>query len=170
MTIPIGEYGLIGDTRTAALIAPDGSIDWLCLPRFDSPPIFGRLVGGPDAGCFVICPDEPAKLADRRYREGTATLETEWALDGGRLVLADSMIGDVSGNLLPATLLVRRISSQGRPARVRIDFSPTFGYQRATARRVRQQNGFLVIEHGDIAVAVTTGTGERLEPGRPTVI
>ncbi|MGH8914762.1 MAG: glycoside hydrolase family 15 protein [Acidimicrobiia bacterium] len=168
--IPIGDYGLIGDTRTAALVAPDGSIDWLCLPRFDSPPVFGRLVGGEEAGCFAIGPDEPATLAGRRYRGDTATLETEWAVDGGRLVLADSMVGEVTGSMLPDILLVRRITCEGRPIRVRVEIAPRFGYQRRSARRVRRRHGSLVFEHGDIALAVTTDTEGQLTPDRPNLI
>jgi GH15 family glucan-1,4-alpha-glucosidase len=54
--VPIGEYGLLGDTRTAALVAADGSVDWMCVPRFDGEPLFGRLVGGPPAGRFRVGP------------------------------------------------------------------------------------------------------------------
>ncbi|HXV70893.1 MAG TPA: glycoside hydrolase family 15 protein [Acidimicrobiia bacterium] len=168
--IPIGDYGLIGDTRTAALVAPDGSIDWLCLPRFDSPPIFGRLVGGPEAGHFAIGPDEPAQPAGRRYRGDTATLETEWALDGGRLLLTDSMVAEVSGSMLPETMLVRRITSRGRPIRVNVDVVPRFGYDRRPSRGSRSQHGSLLIDHGDIALAVTTNDPQQLTPERPTVI
>ncbi|HXQ56292.1 MAG TPA: trehalase-like domain-containing protein, partial [Actinomycetes bacterium] len=53
---PIEGYGLLGDTRTAALVALDGAIDWLCVPRFDGQPVFGRLVGGPAAGTFRMGP------------------------------------------------------------------------------------------------------------------
>src|SRR6478735_8340067 len=66
----IGDYGLIGDTRTAALVSSDGAIDWMCLPRFDGDPLFGRLVGGPRAGTFRVGAAGPARVVDRRYRPG----------------------------------------------------------------------------------------------------
>lgn len=168
--IPIGDYGLIGDTRTAALVAPDGAIDWLCFPRFDSPPLFGRLVGGPVAGHFVIGPNETATVIGRRYRGDTATLETEWAVDGGRLRLADSMVADVTGRMLPDSMLVRRVSAQGRPIRIRIEIAPRFGYQRRPAKRERHQHGSLIIDHDDIAIAVTSDAAFRLTSSEPAVL
>src|SRR5438045_5976938 len=87
---PIADYGLIGDTRTAALVASDGAIDWMCIPRFDSQPVFGRLVGGPDAGTFVMGPAQPAPVIARNYRPDTVTLETTWRCDGAQLTLTDA--------------------------------------------------------------------------------
>ena len=151
--VPIGDYGLIGDTRTAALISPDGSIDWCCLPRFDSPPVFGRLVGGEEAGCFVTRPAEPSLLRERRYIDSTATLETTWEVDGGELTLADSMVGEVSGRLLPATMIIRRLRSRGRAVRAVTRLAPRFGYGRSQPSRIRRRSGALVIEHRDLAIA-----------------
>ncbi len=168
--IPIGDYGLIGDTRTAALVAPDGSIDWMCLPRFDSPPVFGRLVGGSEAGHFHIGADEPAIPAGRRYRGDTATVETTWAVDGGRLVLADSMVAEVTGRMLPTTMLVRRVSAQGRPIRVRVEIAPRFGYDREPAARIRHHHGALVVERAGRAMSITHDTQAQLRPGEPAFI
>ena len=168
--VPIGDYGLIGDTRTAALVAPDGSIDWMCLPRFDSPPVFGRLVGGEEAGRFVIGPDEPAVATGRRYRDDSATLETTWTVDNGRLVLADSMIAEVTGRMLPTTMLVRRVFAQGRPIRVRVEFAPRFGYDRRPTRRVRHHDGALVVERAGLVMAITHDSRAHLRPDEPAFI
>jgi hypothetical protein len=135
---PIEDYGLLGDTRTAALVSSDGAIDWLCAPRFDSDPVFGRLVGGPGAGTFRIAPARPAPIVARRYRGHTATIETTWAADRGRLTLADAMVAEVAGRLLPASLLVRRLSADDGPVDVEITFDPRLG-ERHRPPRVRRQ-------------------------------
>ena len=126
----IGDYGLIGDTRSAALVAPDGSIDWCCLPRFDDPPVFGRLVGGDAAGWLALGPTGEAAPAGQRYRGNTATLVTTWWADGAQIVLEDSMVAEVRGSLLPASVLVRRISCLGLDMPVILRYSPRFGYSR----------------------------------------
>jgi GH15 family glucan-1,4-alpha-glucosidase len=110
---PIADYGLLGDTRTAALVSSDGSLDWLCVPRFDGDPIFGRLVGGPAAGRFRLGPATAATVVERKYRHHTASLETTWATPGGTLTLTEAMVAEVAGRLLPATILVRRLSADG---------------------------------------------------------
>ncbi|HKH07153.1 MAG TPA: glycoside hydrolase family 15 protein [Acidimicrobiales bacterium] len=164
--VPIGDYGLIGDTRSAALVAPDGSIDWWCVPRFDDPPLFGRLVGGEEAGWFSIAPVGAAGTPRRAYRDGTATLTTTWRLDGGELELADSLVAEVDGRFLPGTLLVRRLTARGRAVQARAHLVPRFGYDRRPARRVGRRAGALVCERGDLVVAVTADDAT-IEPDRP---
>ncbi len=91
MPSPIEDYALIGDCQTAALVAKDGSIDWLCFPRFDSPACFAALLGSPDHGRWRIAPSGEVRAVRRRYREGTLILETEFQTDRGRVALIDLM-------------------------------------------------------------------------------
>jgi GH15 family glucan-1,4-alpha-glucosidase len=154
--VPIGDYGLIGDTRTAALVGPDGSIDWWCVPRFDDPPVFGRLVGAADAGWFSIGPAETVGAAARAYRPDTATLITTWTVEGGELELADGLVAEVEGQFLPATVLVRRVTARGHTLRARLHLVPRFGYDRQPPRRVTRRARALVCEHGNLAIAITS--------------
>ena len=166
---PIGDYGLLGDTRTAALVAGDGGIDWLCVPRFDGDPVFGRLVGGPAAGTFRVGPAGPAALAGRRYRQHTATLETTWVIDGRRLTLAEGMVAELAGRLLPTTLLVRRLSAEGGPVEAVVEFDPRLG-ARHRRPRVRRRGPDLVCEWGSLAVSLGCAPELTVEPGVPTPI
>ncbi len=86
----ISEYGVIGDCRTAALVAPDGAIDWCCLPHFDSPAVFCRLLDAARGGYFQLAPQEVAQ-ATVSYLDGTNMLETIFASQAGRVRLIDFM-------------------------------------------------------------------------------
>jgi len=88
---PIEGYALIGDTHTAALVANDGSIDWLCMPRFDSAACFAALLGDPRHGRWQIAPAAEIREVRRRYRPGTLILETELHTDDGVVRLVDHM-------------------------------------------------------------------------------
>jgi GH15 family glucan-1,4-alpha-glucosidase len=164
---PIEDHGLIGDTRTAALVSSDGAIDWMCVPRFDGQPIFGRLVGGAGAGTFGLGPCGPATVVRRRYRPGTASLETTWLVDGGRLTLTEAMIAEVTGTLLPATLVVRRLTAEDGPVDAMIHFDPRLGEQRRPPR-VQQRGDTLVCSWRATAVAVRCSPPVRLQPGQRT--
>jgi alpha,alpha-trehalase len=86
---PIADYALLSDCHSAALVNREGSIDWLCFPRFDSPSVFGRLLGA-EAGHWSIAPAGEATVR-RRYRERTMVLETEVTTPTGRAILVDAM-------------------------------------------------------------------------------
>jgi alpha,alpha-trehalase len=88
-SLPIAEYGLIADCNSAALVASDGSIDWLCLPRYDSPAVFTRILGA-GAGHWSLTPTEPF-TAKRRYLPGTLVLETTFTTASGVAVVSDAM-------------------------------------------------------------------------------
>ncbi len=90
MTQPIEDYALIGDCQTAALVGRDGSIDWLCLPRFDAPACFAALLGTPEHGRWLIAPVAAATVT-RRYRPGTLVLETDFETADGAVRVIDSM-------------------------------------------------------------------------------
>jgi GH15 family glucan-1,4-alpha-glucosidase len=91
MSRPIEDYALIGDCQTAALVAKDGSIDWLCFPRFDSGACFAALLGGPEHGRWLISPAGEARCVRRRYRGDTLVLETDLEADGAAVRLIDFM-------------------------------------------------------------------------------
>ena len=91
MALPIEDYALIGDTQTAALVGRDGSIDWLCLPRFDSPACFAALLGDRRNGRWRIAPKGGVRRAERRYREDTLILETEFHTEDGVVRVVDCM-------------------------------------------------------------------------------
>jgi GH15 family glucan-1,4-alpha-glucosidase len=91
MPLRIEDYGLIGDTRTAALVGRNGSIDWLCLPHFNSGACFAAMLGEPRHGRWQIEPASPNGAVRRRYRPGTLILETEFENDEGRVRLLDFM-------------------------------------------------------------------------------
>ena len=82
---------MLGDTETAALVSLEGSIDWLCLPRFDAAACFASLLGGPHRGRWLLAPAERQPIVRRRYREGTLVLETEHEGPGGAVRVTDVM-------------------------------------------------------------------------------
>jgi GH15 family glucan-1,4-alpha-glucosidase len=91
MPARIEDYALISDCQTAALVSRDGSIDWLCFPRFDSGACFAALLGTPEHGRWQIAPKGAVRAIQRRYRDGTLVLETEFHTDEGVVALIDCM-------------------------------------------------------------------------------
>ena len=87
----IEDYAMIGDTETAALVGRDGSIDWLCLPRFDSGSCFAKLLGDKKHGRWQVFADQPVTSQVRRYRSRSMVLETEITTDSGVVQVIDFM-------------------------------------------------------------------------------
>jgi GH15 family glucan-1,4-alpha-glucosidase len=91
MPLGLEDYALIGDCETAALVGRDGSIDWLCVPRFDAGACFAALLGAPEHGRWLLAPRTPLRQVRRRYRQDTLILETAFETDDGAVTVIDFM-------------------------------------------------------------------------------
>jgi GH15 family glucan-1,4-alpha-glucosidase len=128
----IGDYGMIGDCHSLALVGPDGSIDWLCFPRFDSPSVFARTLDA-DAGHFRVAPTSPVEDVRRTYLPSTNVLETTFVTAGGELELTDCMpVGPFDPERLTAVdshgSVLRRVRCRSGPVSVDVDLRPRFEY------------------------------------------
>jgi GH15 family glucan-1,4-alpha-glucosidase len=127
---PIADYGLIGDGQSAALVSRSGSIDWCCLPRFDSGSCFGRLLDWERGGHFSINPVESAREANvhRTYRDETMVLETQFRVEGGEAALIDCMAMTREGPSGTGPQILRVIEGVHGSVEFEIEFRPRFDY------------------------------------------
>jgi len=137
----IEDYALIGDTQTAALVGRDGSIDWLCLPAFDSPACFAALLGDEGNGRWLLAPADPSASCRRRYLDETLVLETTWHSPSGSVQVLDFM--PPRGEAPDVVRIVRGLSGQVElRSRLRLRFD--YGHIAPWLRRLDDQVGAVV--------------------------
>jgi len=145
MAQPIEDYAVLGDTGTAALVGRNGSVDWLCLPRFDSPACFAALLGDERNGHWLLGPAQEAEVS-RRYVENTAALETTYRTETGTIRILDLMpLGDRRADI------VRRVTGVEGTVRVRHEWVVRFGYGRIRPWVSRRD------EHGEEVIVAIGG-------------
>jgi hypothetical protein len=145
---PIADYALIGDMRGAALVAIDGAIDWLCLERFDSTPLFFALLdAGQGGGCTVV-PVAPVTRRSRRYLTATNILETTLTTAGGTLVITDCMpvtarsdASDTGPDCDAPGRLIRELRCTDGTVDFTLRVAPRFDWARADAAPVQHADG-----------------------------
>ena len=151
MSASIESYGLIGDCQTAALVGRDGSIDWLCWPRFDSDALFAKLLGGQSNGFWLICPSHAVTSTRRCYRTDTLILETTFETDGGRATLIDFMLPRGA-----SSDLIRLVRGDEGEVAMCMELMMRFGYGATTPWVTRLKDGGIKAVAGpDMAVLRT---------------
>ncbi|MHB1569607.1 MAG: glycoside hydrolase family 15 protein [Solirubrobacteraceae bacterium] len=152
---PIADYAFLSDCETVALVAPSGAVEWMCLPRVDSPSVFGAILDR-DAGAFRLGPDGVTVPAARRYLPGTMVLETSWATGSGWIVVRDLLLignwhheRERSGTHRRAPtdydadhVLLRLVKCVNGEVQLLLDCEPKFDYGRLPARWSYSSDGY----------------------------
>jgi len=148
----IEDYALIGDCITAALVSRDGSIDWLCWPRFDSPACFAALLGGPEHGRFQIAPLTSGDPATRRYYDNSLVLETVFDTVDGQVALTDFMVPGADNSCI-----VRIVEGRRGEVAMRMEASLRFDYGKSIPWVTKRNggNGIIAIAGPDMVVLRT---------------
>jgi GH15 family glucan-1,4-alpha-glucosidase len=156
MSLKIEDYALIGNTRTAALVGNNGSIDWLCMPRFDSGACFAALLGNAHNGHWLIAPGSAIRAVRRRYRGPTLVLETEFTTDSGVVAVIDFM-PIAADHHVEVVRIVRGLSGA---VPMRMSMAVRFDYGHIAPWVVHHEHGLRAIAGPD-AVKLTTPVSVR---------
>jgi alpha,alpha-trehalase len=165
----IGDYALIGDCHTAALISRDGSLDWFCPGRFDAPAVFCRVLDADHGGYLKIAPTDSFSV-NRRYRGDTNVLETTFSTDRGAVRLTDLMpihqrSSDHEGyDVGSSRRILRRLDGLDGEVELMVEFKPTFDYARANTL-VEICDGQGAIAHADGRFLTLACDGLHLDAG-----
>jgi GH15 family glucan-1,4-alpha-glucosidase len=173
---PIGDYGMLGDLRSAALLSKQGSIDWMCLPRFDSPWIFGRLLDWDKGGYLELRPQDGV-LTYRQYRRDSNVIQTVWSSGRARMRVVDWMPVVLKNKRIrpPESLrLIRMMQPIAGSTDWRLTFKPRFDYGRQVPPLTPERAGMLMAEGIDGTVflqypdeaALQLADGEAIVTGR----
>jgi GH15 family glucan-1,4-alpha-glucosidase len=131
--LPINDYAIIGNSRSAALVGSNGSIDWLCLPRFDSPSLFAAVLDPQHGGRFQIRPRDVRRV-HRRYVEESVVLETHFETASGEALLTDfvpvAAEPEKRHQLWPEYEIIRHIECTGGEVEIELMCDPRFDYAR----------------------------------------
>jgi GH15 family glucan-1,4-alpha-glucosidase len=152
---PIAEYAFLSDTEVTALVAPSGNVEWMCLPRMDSPSVFGAILDR-DAGCFKLAPADTTVPAGRRYVPGTMMVETTWATRTGWVIVRDVLLigpwhneEERSGSFRRSPtdseadhVLLRTMRCVNGSVEMHLDCQPMLDYGRAPVRWEYANNGY----------------------------
>jgi alpha,alpha-trehalase len=182
---PIADYGFLSDCETCALVAPNGGVEWLCLPRFDSPSVFGAILDR-DGGMFRLGPDGVEVPAARRYIPGTMVLETSWGTRGGWIIVRDVLLigpwhhedeRSHSHRRSPTDydadhVLLRQVRCVNGEVQVNLDCAPAFDYGRVPARweysDIGYHNALARADGIDVQLQLTTDMRLGFEGSRAT--
>ncbi|HWJ53716.1 MAG TPA: glycoside hydrolase family 15 protein, partial [Propionibacteriaceae bacterium] len=180
---PIGEYGFLSDGEVSALLSPAGTVEWMCVPRFDSPSVFGTILGR-HAGSFRIAPDDVAVPADVRYLPGTMILETSWGTPTGWIIVRDALLvgpwhhEDDRSKTYQRTpndyeaehILLRTIRCASGEVQTIVDCEPVFDYGRSRANWIytgeNYYQGLATAEGSDLKLTLTSDLRLGFEGGR----
>jgi alpha,alpha-trehalase len=183
--VPIGDYGFLSDGEVTALVAPGGSIDWMCIPRVDSPSVFGNLLGR-HAGSFRVAPADVLVPAGRRYLPGTMVLETSWGTTRGWIIVRDVLVigpwrhetelshthRRTPTDYDAEHVLLRMIRCVSGEVQTVVECEPVFDYGRSPARWFYTEHvyhqGVAHATNGDEAITLTTDMRLGFEGGRAT--
>ena len=183
MRVPIGDYGFLSDGEVTALVAPSGSVEWMCLPRMDSPSVFGSMLGR-HAGSFRVAPSDVLVPAARRYLPGTMILETSWGTPTGWIVVRDLLVigpwrhetelshthRRTPTDYDTEHILLRMIRCVNGEVQTVVECEPVFDYGRRFAKWAYNDHVYhqavVSAEGTDVALTLTTDMRLGFEGGR----
>src|SRR6266498_3190544 len=163
--LPIAEHGLIGDLHTVALVGTDGTIDWYCCPRFDSPSVFGAILDADRGGLFRISPDCDGWSSKQLYLPDTNVLITRFLMPEGVGEVQDFMPPPCSGEAAHRHRMIRRVLAVRGQIRFGVGVAPRFDYARSLHEVALTPHG-AVFRSPDLGLSLSTRCPLEIVDGR----